>query len=208
MSLKTTLSKHLSPELLQQVEDALGDDFDFDLVPRSRLNKVIGQRNDARAALAAATQAASSSTNDDDDDDDDDDDEGSAGKKGTQTTGITKKELDRLTKQMQKEKDDAVKSVKIQYAALDKLREAGALDAELCYGLLDKEKITFNDKNEVTGIDDQVVELQKGKPFLFGSEENVPGGTGKYGRGPGSSLEQAISGVFANYGIQPIENNK
>lgn len=206
MSLKTTLSKHLSPELLQQVEDALGDDFDFDLVPRSRLNKVIGQRNDAREALAAATQAAGSSTNNDDDDDDDD--EGSAGKKGTQTTGITQKELNRLTKQMQKEKDDAVKSVKIQYAALDKLREAGALDAELCYGLLDKEKITFNDKNEITGIDDQVVELQKGKSFLFGSKENVPGGTGKDGGGSGSSLDQAISGVFANYGIQPIENNK
>lgn len=205
MSLKTTLSKKLSPELLQQVEDALGDDFDFDLVPRSRLNKVIGQRNEARAALAKAPQVVD---NPDDDEDDDDEDDGVMDTKGKQTTGITQKELRKLEKQKDKERDDAIKAVKIQYAALDKLREAGALDAELCFGLLDKEKIAFDDKGGLTGIDDQVKGLKENKAFLFGTDEGVSTGTGKSGSGSAGSagaVDQAISGVFAHYGVQPIE---
>ena len=49
MSFLDTLRKNLTPELFTQVTDQLGDDFDFDLVPRSRLNKVIKQRNALRS---------------------------------------------------------------------------------------------------------------------------------------------------------------
>ena len=46
MTFLETLRKNLTPEQLTAVQDAVGDDFDWDLVPRSRLNKVIKQRNE------------------------------------------------------------------------------------------------------------------------------------------------------------------
>ena len=201
MSLKTTLSKKLSPELLQQVEDALGDDFDFDLVPRSRLNKVIAQRNEAREALALASQAGGSSNDDDDDDDDDD----TTGEGSVQS----QKELAKLLKQKERERDDAIRAVKIQYAALDKLRSAGAIDADICFGLLDSAKLTLDDKGTLMGLDEQLAELQKNKSFLFNSESSGrdgEGGTGRQGGyGTGAGVDSAVANVFAGYGILPVE---
>ena len=54
MSLLDTLKKNLSPEVFSAVQDALGDDFNYDVVPRSRLNKVIQQRDEARRQLNGA----------------------------------------------------------------------------------------------------------------------------------------------------------
>ena len=56
MSIIERLKKNLSPEQYTAVMDALGDDFDFDLVPRARLNKVISQRNTLREQLASGLQ--------------------------------------------------------------------------------------------------------------------------------------------------------
>ena len=78
MSFYDTLRKNLTPELFTQVTDQLGDDFDFDLVPRSRLNKVIKQRNDLRDQLAEDSQPQGrkgKAPNEDDDDDDWEDDD-------------------------------------------------------------------------------------------------------------------------------------
>ena len=65
MSLLDTLKKNLTPEQLSAVQDALGDDFNYDVVPRSRLNKVIQQRDEARRQL----NGAGSNGQDDDGDD-------------------------------------------------------------------------------------------------------------------------------------------
>ena len=78
MSLKDTLRQKLTPELFTQVTDALGDDFNFDVVPRSRLNKVIGQRDTLKEQLETAlkgTQTKGGSEDDDDDDINDDNDD-------------------------------------------------------------------------------------------------------------------------------------
>ena len=48
MSFQDTLRKSLTPELYTSVIDQLGDDFDFDLVPRARVYQVIKQRNTLR----------------------------------------------------------------------------------------------------------------------------------------------------------------
>ena len=69
MSLYDSLRKALTPELFTQVTDALGDDFDYDVVPRARLNKVIKQRNDLRDQLAGNTQAQRGTSKTDEDDD-------------------------------------------------------------------------------------------------------------------------------------------
>ena len=70
MSFQDTLRKSLTPELFTQVIDQLGDDFDFDLVPRSRLNKVIKQRNDFRDQLAEISQSQGNRSKGNNEDDD------------------------------------------------------------------------------------------------------------------------------------------
>lgn len=174
MSLYDTLRKSLTPELFTQVTDALGDDFDYDVVPRSRLNKVIKQRNELRDQLAGGTQPKGGSGKKGAGEDDDDDYEGAPAPK------VVNEEA--LRKQYQKAQDDAVKAVKIQYAALDKLRAANAIDPELIWSsnALDKTKIDLDDSGNLTGLDDMLTELQKNKAHLFKVEGGKPDkGTGK-----------------------------
>ena len=175
MSLYDSLRKALTPELFTQVTDALGDDFDYDVVPRARLNKVIKQRNELRDQLAGNTQAQRGTSKTDEDDD-----ELNTGK------SIDNKPVNvaELKAQWQKEQDAAVKAVRLQYAALEKLRAANVIDPELIWSsnVLDKSKIDLDDKGQVTGIDDMLTQLQKDKAHLFKkASDGVPGGTGKDG---------------------------
>ena len=111
MSLLDTLRKSLSPELLTQVTDTLGDDFDFDLVPRSRLNTVIKQRNDLREQLGVDSQPTAKK-NPAPKKEDPYDDEPLDGQL----------DLAALRSQLEAEKQKEIAAVKIQYAALEKLR--------------------------------------------------------------------------------------
>ena len=173
MSFQDTLRKNLTPELFDQVIDQLGDDFDYDLVPRARLNKVIKQRNDLRTQLAEASQpqgAKSKGKNEEDDDD--------IGLPGNSEN------IEELKKQLKAQSDKAVQEVKIQYAALEKLRAANVVDPELIWSssAIDKTKLALGDNGELTGMDEIISQLQKDKPHLFKSKGNdVPPGTGKDG---------------------------
>ena len=173
MSLYDSLRKALTPELFTQVTDALGDDFDYDVVPRARLNKVIKQRNDLRDQLAGNTQAQRGTSKTDEDDD-----ELNTGKPAdNKPVNVAE-----LKAQWQKEQDAAVKAVRLQYAALEKLRAANVIDPELIWSsnVLDKSKIDLDDKGQVTGMDDMLAQLQKDKAHLFKkATDGVPGGTGK-----------------------------
>ena len=175
MSLYDSLRKALTPELFTQVTDALGDDFDYDVVPRARLNKVIKQRNDLRDQLAGNTQAQRGTSRTDEDDD-----ELNTGKPAdNKPVNVAE-----LKAQWQKEQDAAVKAVRLQYAALEKLRAANVIDPELIWSsnVLDKSKIDLDDKGQVTGMDDMLTQLQKDKAHLFKkASDGVPGGTGKDG---------------------------
>lgn len=176
MSLYDTLRKKLTPEQFSEVTDALGDDFDYDMVTRTRLNKVIKQRNDLRDLLAKGSQPSGGKTGEDDDDDDDD----AGTPKGK--TKSEKVDIEALKRQWQQEQADAVKEVKIQYAALEKLRAANVIDPDLIWSssVLDKSKIDLDDKGAITGLDDQLIQLKTDKAHLFKtSAEGVPGGTGK-----------------------------
>ena len=184
MSLYDSLRKALTPELFTQVTDALGDDFDYDVVPRARLNKVIKQRNELRDQLAGNTQAQRGTSKTDEDDD-----ELNTGK-SAESKPVNVAEL---RAQWQKEQDAAVKAVRIQYAALEKLRAANVIDPELIWSsnVLDKSKIDLDDKGQITGMDDMLTQLQKDKAHLFKkATDGVPGGTGKEGgdEGKGGSV--------------------
>ena len=175
MSLYDSLRKALTPELFTQVTDALGDDFDYDVVPRARLNKVIKQRNELRDQLAGNTQTQRGTSKTDEDDD-----ELNTGKSAdNKPVNVAE-----LKAQWQKEQDAAVKAVRLQYAALEKLRAANVIDPELIWSsnVLDKSKIDLDDKGQVTGMDDMLTQLQKDKAQLFKKvSDGVPGGTGKDG---------------------------
>lgn len=184
MSLYDSLRKALTPELFTQVTDALGDDFDYDVVPRARLNKVIKQRNELRDQIAGNTQAQRGASKADEDDD-----ELNIGKSAdNKPVNVAE-----LKAQWQKEQDAAVKAVRLQYAALEKLRAANVIDPELIWSssVLDKSKIDLDDKGQVTGLDDMLTQLQKDKAHLFKkATDGVPGGTGKEGgdEGKGGSV--------------------
>ena len=184
MSLYDSLRKALTPELFTQVTDALGDDFDYDVVPRARLNKVIKQRNELREQVAGNTQAQRGASKADEDDD-----ELNTGKSAdNKPVNVAE-----LKAQWQKEQDAAVKAVRLQYAALEKLRAANVIDPELIWSssVLDKSKIDLDDKGQVTGLDDMLTQLQKDKAHLFKkATDGVPGGTGKEGgdEGKGGSV--------------------
>lgn len=174
MSFEDTLRNSLTPELFTQVVDALGDDFNYDLVPRTRLNQVIKQRNEARNALTGGKQTPKPSTKskkvDDDAYEDDPDD------------GI---DLETIKRQFQDASDKAIKDVKIQYAALDKLRAADVIDPELIWSsnVLDKSKLDLDAAGKLTGLDDMLTQLKQDKPHIFNKkkDDGVPGGTGKDG---------------------------
>lgn len=189
MSLKDTLRQKLTPELFTQVTDALGDDFNFDVVPRSRLNKVIGQRDTLKEQLEAAmkgTQTSRSSGNSDDDDDDDDFQmpDLTKGKGKGKTTGLTQEEVAR---QIEEATKNARTEMTIQFAGLDALRNANAVDPDLVFTLIDKSKLKLDDSGKLTGMEEQITALKASKPNLFPTDDgkcgrkNTPGGTGKDG---------------------------
>lgn len=184
MSFNDTLRKNLTPELYTQVMDQLGDDFDFDLVPRSRLNKVIKQRNELRDQLAEGSQTQSSKGKAPNEDDDDDDFQMPGTGKGK--SAGQEVDVEALKKQWEREQGNAVNEVKMQYAALEKLRAANAIDPELIWqaGIIDKSKLTVEADGTVKGLDEAIIELTKNRANLFGKakgKDGVDGGTGKDG---------------------------
>ena len=179
MSLQDTLRKSLTPELFTQVIDQLGDDFDFDLVPRSRLNRVIKQRNDFRDQLAEISQSQGNRSKSNNEDDDDD-----VGDTGGES-------IETIRQQIEAQKNEAIQEVKIQYAALEKLRESKAIDPELLWSsnIFDKSKIKLDEAGKLTGLDEMIAQLKKDKAHLFNKDKkDVPDGTGKDGDDEGGSV--------------------
>lgn len=191
MSFKDTLQKNLTPEMFSSVCDALGDDFDFDMVPRSRLNKVIGQRNELRKSLSKPLDIKKG------DDGDNDDDGASTGEEVT----YTEKEVKKLLKDKDDEQLKAITSLKKQNVALEKLRANNAVDPEtiLKSGLLDLDKCEFGKDGTLSGIDDAIKSLVKDKAYFFKASNSHERGTGKDGEGDGDSdtaLDDALSKIF------------
>lgn len=209
MSILERLKKNLSSEQYAAVVDALGDDFDFDLVPRTRLNKVIGQRNALREQLASGLQTENI--------DDESDDESTKTKK-TSSESTTKPKT--FT---QEELDERVTSrenaLKLRYAVRQHLKDAGALDTDLILNsgnLLDLTKLGIeNDK--VTGdLEDQIKALKESKSFLFNAEskqkdkkEGAPAGTGK-GTEDNDNLNDSVIDAKLNeiFNFGAIEGNE
>lgn len=204
MSFKDVLKKNLTPELQTQVFDALGDDFDYDMVPRSRLNKVIGQRNEFKAQLAQINNKGAETDDDDDDDDD-------ANNTGSNTHIDPKKFVSKKDheKELQDLKDNYAKEIenmRKQNVALEKLRTKGAIDPDtiLKSGLLNMEDMSFGDDGTLSGIDDAIKSLVKDKAYFFDSgRSNHQKGTGKGDQGDGdnnsSDIDTKLGAIFGRF---------
>lgn len=187
------LRTNLPQDVMSQIEDVVGDDFDWDVVPRARLNKVIAQRNKL-AGKASSNQPTT-------------DDEG-----GVDLSGYVKKEdsdnlLAQQKKDLEKTHKAEVLNLRKQYAALDKLRQMGAVDPQLILdsGLIKMDSLNFNEANELTGFEDQANPLKEARAYLFKEPENVPSGTGKGSGSQGGApdaLDARLNSVFASMGVQ------
>lgn len=199
MSLRDTLKKNLPADLQTQVFDALGDDFDYDVVPRSRLNKVIGQRNDLKNQLNQLNTKGADNSDDDDGDD------------NIEPSGIDlKKFVSRKDheKELQDLKDAhaaELESIRKNNVAMEKLRAKGAVDPDtiLKSGLLDMKDMTFGDDGTLSGIDDAIERLVKDKAYFFSdNDSNHQRGTGKGGeddKGGGSDVDTKLDAIFSRF---------
>lgn len=180
MSLLDTLKKNLTPEQLSAVQDALGDDFNYDVVPRSRLNKVIQQRDEARRQLGQGGNAGGEG----DGGDGGDGSGNGAGSGAGASKGFTQADIDAA---VQAEKDraaEAMKTLRMNHAVLAKLQEQNFVDPNLILsaGLIDTAKVTLDDNGVITGgLDDQLSSLAEARPYLKNASNGGQRGTGKQG---------------------------
>lgn len=191
MTLLEKLREKLGAELMGQVEDAVGDDFDWDFVPRSRLNKVIGQRNALSIKVQNLTDAAAA------EDDDEDVDTNGAGKG---TKGGKKKDEGVDVEAMKTQHATELQNVAKRYAVLDYLRAQGARDPKLVLGMLDMDKITLDESETLQGIEDQVAAKKESHDYLFQTAgDDVSGGTGKDGGSDEGNEADPFEAVIASY---------
>ena len=179
MSLLDTLKKNLTPEQLSAVQDALGDDFNYDVVPRSRLNKVIQQRDEARRQLNGAGSNGQG-------DDGDDGGAGSGNGAGSGDAGksFTQADIDAAVQAVKDAHEKELKQLRMNHAVLAKLQEQNFVDPNLILsaGLIDTTKVTLDDNGVITGgLDDQLSSLAEARPYLKNASNGGQRGTGKQG---------------------------
>ena len=179
MSLLDTLKKNLTPEQLSAVQDALGDDFNYDVVPRSRLNKVIQQRDEARRQLNGSGSSGQG-------DDGDDGGTGSGSGAGSDDAGkrFTQADIDAAVQAVKDAHENELKQLRMNHAVLAKLQEQNFVDPNLILsaGLIDTTKVTLDDNGAITGgLDDQLSSLAEARPYLKNVSNGGQRGTGKQG---------------------------
>lgn len=180
MSLLDALKKNLTPEQFSAVQDALGDDFNYDVVPRSRLNKVIQQRDEARRQLAGTGSDGQGGEGD----------EGGAGSGNGGGSGagagksFTQADIDAAVQAEKDRSAEAMKTLRMNHAVLAKLQEQNFVDPNLILsaGLIDITKVTLDDNGVITGgLDDQLSSLAEARPYLKNVSNGGQRGTGKQG---------------------------
>ena len=182
MSLLDALKKNLTPEQFSAVQDALGDDFNYDVVPRSRLNKVIQQRDEARRQLAGTGSGGQGGEGGEGD-------EGGAGSgngagSGAAGKGFTQADIDAAVSAAKADHEKQLKQLRMNHAVLAKLQEQNFVDPNLILsaGLIDTTKVTLDDNGVITGgLDDQLSSLAEARPYLKNGSNGGQRGTGKQG---------------------------
>lgn len=198
MGLYEDLKKRLDSETFSKVVEQLGDDYDFNQVPYARLQKVIRERNDLRERVYALEDGG--------------DPKGtptkSTQKKNDEPGGstLTQKDLDDAVNAAIAAKDKEIADYKIRTVALQQLRDAGCIDAELVFDStkIDRDSLSLEKDGSLSGLEQQITSLKESSAALFAGNASVPSGTGKKGgEGQYSSKEDIASETF-NAGLDAI----
>ena len=179
MSLLDALKKNLTPEQFSAVQDALGDDFNYDVVPRSRLNKVIQQRDEARRQLGQGGNASGEG-----DGGDGGDGSGNGAGSGAAGKGFTQADIDAAVNAAKSDHEKQIKQLRMNHAVLAKLQESNFVDPNLVLSasLIDTTKVTLDEAGVITGgLDDQISSLAESRPYLVNASNGGQRGTGKAG---------------------------
>ena len=183
------LRKNLPQDVMSQIEDVVGDDYDWDVVPRTRLNKVIAQRNKLQETIDAG------------------------GANVDLSKYVTKEDHDKALQDKETEltnlHNTALLNLRKQHAALDMLSAENVIDPQLLLdaGLIKLESLDFDDAGNLTGLTEQLTPLRESKGHLFGKSK-AKAGTGKGGdNGTGDddksdALDAQLNDVFSKMGIQ------
>lgn len=169
-----SLKKVLTPELYAQVETATkeNDNFDDDFVPRSRLNKVIQDRNDLRTQLKTATSSGKP--------DEDEDDKSAGVSTKVAVKMLTQADLDTAIKNVQDKAAADLLAGKKQSAITEILRVSKVRKPELLMPQLDMAKVIMDATGKITGLSEQLDAWKTSDPYLF--NDYVPSGTGAGGK--------------------------
>ena len=174
--MKDVLKKKLPEELYTQVIAALGDDFDF--VPRTRLNEVIGQRDEIKSQLSTIKTKA------------DQYDDLVAGKTALETALADAKAQHAADIAA---KDQAINQVKVESTVKEKLLLNKVKNPTAAMALLKAD--AFGE--DLAGLDAEITRIKESDPYLFG--ETVPGGTGKEGGTPGGAQVGEVEQLQAQH---------
>lgn len=151
MTLKEIFAKYVPADKIAEVEQALGGNYDY--VPRTRLNEVIGERDTAKREL--------------------DEHKAKSAKYDESQAEVTKLKQQLVDKD--KEWDGKMKKQERDTKIGNALSAAKAKNPATVLPLLDEKK--FGD--DLKGLDEEIKRVQKSDPYLFGDDRSR--GTGGSG---------------------------
>lgn len=169
--LEKLLQRKLPADVFKAVREAL-DPEDLDYVPRSRLDDVIEERDNARTELGKAKKAA-----------------GDPGK--------LQKDFDDLKAKYDTDiaaKDAEIKGIQRSHTIDGALTKAKAKNAKAVQALFDETALG----EDLSGLEKEIERLTKSDPYLFGEIDNGNGNDD--GAGAGTGANGAGSGADGNGG--------
>lgn len=184
------LRKNLPQDIMSQIEDVVGDDYDWDVVPRTRLNKVIAQRNSLQEQLDGK------------------------GNDVDLSKYILKEDHEKALQDKETEltntHNTALLNLRKQHAALEAMSAENVIDPQLLLdaGLIKMDSLNFDDAGALTGLTEQLTPLKESKGHLFGKASKGKAGTGKCGNSgsddqdKSDALDAQLNDVFSRMGIQ------
>lgn len=187
MSILKVLKKSLPPELFAQVEEQLGDESDLEYVPKSRLDRVVAQRNSYRDQLSVLQ------------------DGDPVGDDGTPPKANPKPKADPDPKTPPAGGDDKIKEqyeariaeMERNFAVQGALMAARAKDPALVLSSLDLKEVKLGEDGKWTGIDEAIAARKTSHPYMFDDGQPSPNpaappaGTGRAGQGGRGELPDA-----------------
>ena len=171
MTLEELLTKiGVATEKMDEAKKDFNAFLDGAYVPKSRFNEVNEEKNTLKTTVADRDKQLETL------------------KKSNGDVESLKAQIEKLQADNKKAREDAEAKMKdLQFMNAIKLAIVEkAQDVDIVSGLFDKTKLILGEDGKVTGLDEQLKDLEKSKPFLFKTAGNKGGYEPKGGEGGGN----------------------